>query len=50
MELGYNPQQVLTYNRGSHQQMDFTQPINYNQHIAIAQENMQNRTISKPTC
>ena len=41
MELGYNPQQALTYNQGSHQQMNFTQPINYNQHIPIAQENMQ---------
>ena len=33
MELGYNPQQALTYNQGSHQQLDFTQPQNYNQHI-----------------
>ena len=41
MELGFNPQQALTYNQGSHQQMDFTQPINYNQHIPITQENMQ---------
>ena len=41
MELGYNPQQALTFNQGSHQQMDFTQPINYNQKIPIAQENMQ---------
>ena len=46
MELPYipsTPQQALTYNQGSHQQMemDFTQPINYNQHIPIAQENMQ---------
>ena len=41
MELGYNPQQALTYNQGSHHQMDFTQPLNYNQHIPIAQENMQ---------
>ena len=40
MELRYNPQQALTYNQGSHGQMDFTQPINY-QHIPIAQENMQ---------
>ena len=49
MELDYNPptsQHVLTHNHGVHQQMDFTQqrniqPINYNQHIPIAQDNMQ---------
>ena len=39
MELGYNPQHALPYNQGSYHQMDFTQPINYNQNIA--QENMQ---------
>ena len=37
----HTPQQDLTYNKGSHQQMDFTQPINYNQNIHMAQENMQ---------
>ena len=41
MDLGYNPQQALTYTQGSHHQMDFTQPLNNNQHIPIAQENMQ---------
>ena len=42
MELAYNPQtlqQALTYNQGGHMEMNFTQPLNYNQNIA--QENMQ---------
>ena len=39
MELGYNPQQALPKTHGRYHQMDFTQPLNYNQHIA--QENMQ---------